>query len=378
MPSHSTHRTPRRSARRLGGRPAAAQQRSASVGRAADRATAGTPLRRWSASLVASVGLHVIVLLVASVGWARSVPLVMPPPYVVRPAWVEAEVLGAEDSVDPAAAVQATDSVEPGLEEREQGPLAGDPSAAEAPAPTSAASQRLEPAAPTAKPAASPAPAAGQPAPSTTVPAPAAPAGPQPKAEPGSEHGRHGSGAAHADGPAAGSAAPGRGPSDVPPGEGGGYKRSRDPDLGDRFTHDLPSFAQALSAWRDAPLGETGEVQLVLALDAEGKIALPGREAVERLDGRRAVLVESIRRTVDGLYASFALPGGVAGPGKLWLRVRARVSDLPAPPQPRERVEVGSTPLALGRASAYFTLEGGRHVEFTVELVRVEREAAEL
>ena len=351
MSSPPTPRTQGGSTRRLGKPPAAAQRRSARVGSAASEAPAGTRLRRWSASLVASVCLHVIVLLVASVGWARSVPLVMPPAYVLRPAWVEAEVIGPEESAEPAAEAQATDSTEPGLEDRAQGPLAGEPSATAGAALSSAAPQQLEP------------------------PPPAAPTGPKPKDEPGGEHGRRGSRATHANAPAAGSAAPGAGQSDVPPGEGGGFKRSREPDLGDRFTHDLPSFAQALAAWRDAPFGETGEVELWLALDAEGRIALPGREAVERREGKRAVLVESIRRTVDGLYASFSLPGGVAGPGKLHLRVRARVSDLPPPPQPRERVEVGSTPLVQGRASAYFTLEGGRHVEFTVELLRVEREA---
>jgi hypothetical protein len=117
-------------------------------------------------------------------------------------------------------------------------------------------------------------------------------------------------------------------------------------------------------------------VQFVLAIDADGRIALGGRDAVERSEGRRAPLGESIRRTIDGLYATFSLTQGQAGPGKLRLRARARVSDLPPPAEPRERVEVGSTPLELGRASAYFTLEGGRHVRFEVELVAVEREPA--
>jgi len=316
---------------------------------------------RSLAALLASVCLHAILVLAASVGWARTVPLVMPPAFAIRERWVETEVLDGDESADRSTQAQASDSVDPGLEDRAQGPLAGDPTAT----PILPPAPPKHPSPPRGKPA-----AAGGDAAST------ASAGPAPKAAPPSEPRASGSGTEHAGDPASGNAAPGRGPNDLGVGEGGGFKRSRDPDLADRFTHDLPSFAQALAAWRDAPLGDTGEVQFVLAIDAAGRITLAGREAVERSEGKRAPLGESIRRTIDGLYATFSLTEGQAGPGKLRLRARARVSDLPPPAQPRERVEVGSAQLERGRARAYFTLEGGRHVEFEVELLAVEREPA--
>jgi hypothetical protein len=333
--------------------------------------------RRSLAALLGSVCLHAILVLGASVGWARSVPLAMPGPFVVRASWVEADLIAGDELSQTADEdeAQASDRMDPGLEDRAQGPPAGDPATNSrtplGPAPSAASAVAASPA---PKPTVRPAPPAGRRAPLGKPAAPAAPMGPSAEDEPPGAP--RGIGAAAVRDPGASSTTAAQGRTDVTPGEGGGFERSRDPDVGDRFTHDLPSFAQALVAWREAPLGETGEVELVLVLDAEGKIASPGHEAVERNTGKRAALVESIRRTIDGLYASFSLPGGVAGPGKLRLRVNARVSDLPAPAQPRERVEVGSTRFEQGRARAFFTLEGGRHVEFEVELVRTERQPA--
>jgi hypothetical protein len=163
----------------------------------------------------------------------------------------------------------------------------------------------------------------------------------------------------------------------------------------ERFNHDLPSLAFGVPSWGGLSAGESGQVTIVLALDERGELAARGHEALtaERCESRRASPVEarcartraayeSVRRTIDGLYGRFELPGSPPGAGQVRLGIVATVSGVAtggpsAAAAADQPVEVGSTPIADKRASAHFVRSDGQRVDFALQILAVDAAPAD-
>jgi len=157
-------------------------------------------------------------------------------------------------------------------------------------------------------------------------------------------------------------------------GEGDGGHARTAPSLAARFTKELAPYAAHVPAWETLPVGQTASVEVTLELDAAGHV-VRDRDPVAGITDAPESIVESVRRTQKSLLLVFSLPDHPVGAGTVTLRMRADVSDRP-PPSPSASLDPNGIEYAFtfeGKTgTATFTLASGRHVELTVEVVRVE------
>ncbi len=268
--------------------------------------------------------------------------------------------------------------------------IGGAPSPPPAPAPVAAPREPTEPPPPPPKPREprnvappkaktapadkSPAPADESPAPGDESPAPAdeSPApgdeSPAPKKEsPGSETSF----------PSSSNALPGSGdkvPAGTPAQGGGGSFGAEGTasvrDLGRAFTRALPPACDADKAWAKLPVGSAGSIEIAVMIGEDGKIT--GIEPLAQ--NPPSHLVNAAKRTVALLRGGiFALQGGSVTAGKQILRLSAELSDEAPPEDPSRAGAFGLASRWEGkRGVASFTQTSGRHVEITVEFLRVE------
>jgi outer membrane biosynthesis protein TonB len=136
--------------------------------------------------------------------------------------------------------------------------------------------------------------------------------------------------------------------------------------LGRAFTRAIPAACQADPGWGKLPVGEAGAIEVAITIDETGHIT--GYKPLA--SDPPTQLLALVKRTIALLDAgTFALKGSV-GAGVEVLRIQAGVSDLDA-------AEAGGVAaLSFGEGKAAFTQEGGRHVEVTLRVVKVETPAA--
>lgn len=144
--------------------------------------------------------------------------------------------------------------------------------------------------------------------------------------------------------------------------EGAGSVR----DLGRAFTRAIPPACQADAAWSKLSVGDGGAIEVAIAVDETGHIT-GFKPLSEDAPGH---LVALVKRTLALLDAgTFAVRSGAVSAGTEVLRIRASLHDI-------DESELGG---AAGLSFAYerskgkagFTQPGGRHVEVSVEVVRV-------
>jgi hypothetical protein len=142
-------------------------------------------------------------------------------------------------------------------------------------------------------------------------------------------------------------------------------------DLGRAFTRALPPACDADLIWGKLDVGKAGAVEVAVIISEEGKIT--GFEPITH--NPPSHLLNTLKRTVALLRGgTFALQGGAVTAGRQILRLSAELSDTPAPAE--EPSVAGAFNLASRwegkRGVASFTQTSGRHVEITVEFLRVE------
>ena len=226
------------------------------------------------------------------------------------------------------------------------------------PAPTPAPSPPLTDA--TSEPAPRPPPSAAPIAPNATAAPTAPPTKPRTPA-------RASSALANA------SADPSAGASDgEPPGDGGGQKRTGAPDLGATFAFELPDSASFVATWATLPKGDAGTLEARIEIGADGKVR--GGHVTQKRDDPPAYLIDSFDRVVGRLkFRTLTLDDGAQLEGAIVVRIRAVVSDVPAPDTPGGAVGFNrhfDTKKRKGESA--FTLVNGRRVDFTFEVVKVE------
>lgn len=142
-------------------------------------------------------------------------------------------------------------------------------------------------------------------------------------------------------------------------------------DLGRAFTRAIPPACDTDPVWASLPTGETGKLEVAVHVDDTGHIT----GAEPRGSEPPKALVSLVRRTIPLLQAgTFAVRQGGVGEGTEILELRARISD--AATGSEDDAPGASSRLAFeygrGRGKAGFTQAGGRHVEVTVRVVKVE------
>ncbi len=156
----------------------------------------------------------------------------------------------------------------------------------------------------------------------------------------------------------------GSGPGDA------GHARSA-PSVAPRFTKELAAYAAHVPGWEEAPLGATATVEITIELDGDGHV-VRSRDPVLGVASPDALLTESARRTVKALLVVLSLPGHPVGAGTVVMRVQGTVSDR-EPPRDADPNGIAYAFQFEGKSgAAWFTLASGRHVEITVEVLRVE------
>ena len=115
-------------------------------------------------------------------------------------------------------------------------------------------------------------------------------------------------------------------------------------------------------------MGPLGVLEIAVSVDEAGHV----EDAVPLSAAPPEVLVGLVKRTLILLRGGvFHLKKGEASAGRQVLRLRAEVSDVDG-----TSVQGGTIDLEFkyqaGRGKAAFTRPGGRHVEVSVTLVRVE------
>jgi outer membrane biosynthesis protein TonB len=133
-------------------------------------------------------------------------------------------------------------------------------------------------------------------------------------------------------------------------------------DLGRAFTRALPAACVADPGWADLPAGEVGNVIVRIRLDEEGHVA----DWEPRSASPPAQLLRALKRTVAMLGAGTFRVRDAAGAGVDAFRLRAHVSDEPAP--------TGAIALeqtwAGGHGEAAFTQASGRRIRVVIDRVR--------
>ncbi len=136
--------------------------------------------------------------------------------------------------------------------------------------------------------------------------------------------------------------------------------------LGRGFARSIAAACVGDSGWGKLPVGEAGAIEVAITVDESGRIT--GYRALDRDPAKQ--LVALVKRTIALIDSgTFELKGSV-GAGVEILRIQASVSDVAAD------VEGGVTSLSFGEGEAAFTQEGGRHVEVTLRVVKVEATGA--
>ena len=143
-------------------------------------------------------------------------------------------------------------------------------------------------------------------------------------------------------------------------------------DIGNAFTRAIAPANQADAAWSKLSVGPAGTVDIAISVDESGHVG--DAEPVSKV--APTLLVALAKRTLLLLRGGvFHLKGGEATAGRQILRLHADVSDVDA-----SAVLGGTIDLAFsyerGRGKAAFTRPGGRHVEVSVTLLRVEAQPA--
>lgn len=141
-------------------------------------------------------------------------------------------------------------------------------------------------------------------------------------------------------------------------------------DLGRAFTRALPPACDSDKTWATLPAGSAGSIDVVVNISDEGRIT--GFEPMTKDPPRH--LTNAVKRTLALLQGGiFAIAGGSVTAGQQVLRLSVELSDTTV------SEEDASGAAAFGLASrwegkkgvASFTQMSGRHVEITVEFVRV-------
>ncbi len=141
-------------------------------------------------------------------------------------------------------------------------------------------------------------------------------------------------------------------------------------DLGRAFTRALPPACDSDKTWATLPVGSAGSIDVVVNISDEGRIT--GFEPITKDPPRH--LTNAVKRTLALLQGGvFAIAGGSVTAGQQVLRLSVELSDTTV------AEEDASGAAAFGLASrwegkkgvASFTQMSGRHVEITVEFVRV-------
>jgi hypothetical protein len=136
-------------------------------------------------------------------------------------------------------------------------------------------------------------------------------------------------------------------------------------DLGRAFTRAIPPANDSDPVWAQAPLGDTGKLEVEVRVDDAGHITSAEPRGVDR----PKALVSLVRRTVPLLQAGiFALRNGSVSEGSEILELRAVVTES-ADAMDNDRLRFSYD---HGRGKAGFTQATGRHVEVTVKVLRVE------
>ncbi|MDI1432558.1 hypothetical protein [Polyangium sorediatum] len=141
-------------------------------------------------------------------------------------------------------------------------------------------------------------------------------------------------------------------------------------DLGRAFTRALPMASGSDATWGKLPVGGGGSIEVAMIISEEGKIT-----GVEPLaPNPPAHLLKAAKNTMALLRGgTFALQGGSVTAGKQILRLSVELSDTDAPEDPSGAGAFGLAHRWEGkRGVASFTQTSGRHVEITVEFLRVE------
>lgn len=141
-------------------------------------------------------------------------------------------------------------------------------------------------------------------------------------------------------------------------------------NLGHAFTKALPPACDSDKVWATLAVGDAGAIEVALIVSEEGKVT-----AFEPITPNPpAHMMSTVRRTVANVKRNMAaMSAGSVNPGQHVLRLSAKLSDTTV------TEEEVSGAAAFGLASTWegrkgiasFTQPTGRHVEITVEFVRV-------
>ncbi|MEP7125913.1 MAG: hypothetical protein ABJE95_33585 [Byssovorax sp.] len=132
--------------------------------------------------------------------------------------------------------------------------------------------------------------------------------------------------------------------------------------LGRAFTHSIAVACQSDAGWAKLPVGEAGAIEVALSVDESGRVT--GFRSLDRDPPKQ--LLALVKRTIALIDSgTFELKGSI-GAGVEVLRIQASVSDLTAD------VAGGMVALSNGDGKAAFTQEGGRHVEVTLRVLKIE------
>ncbi len=142
-------------------------------------------------------------------------------------------------------------------------------------------------------------------------------------------------------------------------------------DLGRAFTRALPPACDSDATWAKLAVGSAGSIEVAVIIDEEGK--LNGFETLSK--NPPAHLINAMKRTLALLKGGlFALQGGSVTSGRQMLRLSVELSDTTV----TEDEAAGASAFGLAsewkdkKGVASFTQRSGRHVEISVEFVRVE------
>jgi hypothetical protein len=139
-------------------------------------------------------------------------------------------------------------------------------------------------------------------------------------------------------------------------------------DLGRAFTRAIPPANDTDPVWASAPPGDAGKLEVAVHVDESGHIT--GAEPRGKV--QPATLVSLVRRTVPMLQAgTFAVRDGAVTEGVEILEVHATVSDGASDDEPANGGRLAFE-YARGRGKASFTRAGGRRVDVTVRVLRVD------
>jgi outer membrane biosynthesis protein TonB len=139
-------------------------------------------------------------------------------------------------------------------------------------------------------------------------------------------------------------------------------------DLGRAFTRAIPPACQADLTWSKLAAGEGGRIEVAIEIDETGHIT--GFKPAE--DDPPKHLLALVKRTIALLEAgTFALRGGSVSRGTEVLRIQASMRDVGVDDGEAGGAAGLSFAYDRGKGKAGFTQAGGRHVDVSVEVVKV-------